>query len=98
MDITVNQGDGTPWDFDIKANREKARALLEEQKPALLIGSVVCTAFSQIQAANVSRRDPQVIAKERVRAMAHLRFVCQLYQMQIDAGSLLHEHPAGATL
>jgi len=98
LDLTVNQEDGNPWDFDIKANREKARDLFETQRPALVIGSVLCTAFSQIQALNAHRRDPQVIARERVRAMVHLRFVCQLYQMQLDEGRyFLHEHPAGAT-
>ena len=30
--------------------------------------------------------------------MVHLRFVCELYQEQMDAGRyFLHEHPAGAT-
>ena len=30
--------------------------------------------------------------------MAHLRFVCQLYQMQMDAGRYFRQgHPAGAT-
>ena len=30
--------------------------------------------------------------------MVRLRFVCELYQEQIDAGRyFLHEHPAGAT-
>ena len=30
--------------------------------------------------------------------MVHFRFVCQLYQMQLDAGRyFLHEHPVGAT-
>ena len=31
LDITMNQEDGTPCDFDVKANREKARTLIEEQ-------------------------------------------------------------------
>ena len=75
LDITVNQENGEPWGFDLKGNREKARALFEEQQPALLVGSAVCTAFSQLQAINASRRDPQIVARERVRAMVHLRFV-----------------------
>ena len=45
LDITVNQENGEPWDFDILENRLKARALYEEQRPALLVGSVICTAF-----------------------------------------------------
>ena len=38
LDLTVNQEDGTPWDFEIKANRDTARALHEEQQLALLVG------------------------------------------------------------
>ena len=57
LDLTVIQGDATPWDIDIKANRGKGRALHELQQPALLVGSVVCTAFSQIQTINTSRRE-----------------------------------------
>mgnify|MGYP002806041372 CR=1 FL=1 len=37
LDITVNQENGEPWDFDILENRLKARALYEEQRPALLV-------------------------------------------------------------
>ena len=98
MGTTVNHEDGAPWDCDVKANRAKARALLEGQKLALLIGSVVRTGSNQIQAINVSCRNPQVVSKERVRAMVHSMSVCQLYQMQVDAGRhSLHEHAAGAT-
>ena len=75
LDITVNQENGEPWDFDILENRLKARALYAEQRPALLVGSVICTAFSALQAMNEQRRDPEVVKRERIRAMVHLRFV-----------------------
>ena len=38
------------------------------------------------QAINALRHDPQVVARERVRAMVLFGFVCQLFQMQIDTG------------
>ena len=41
LDITVNQENGEPWDFDLKENLEKARLLFEEQQPAILVGSAV---------------------------------------------------------
>ena len=38
------------------------------------------------------------MARERAEVDLHLRFVCELYQMQLDAGRyFLHEHPNGAT-
>ncbi len=50
------------------------------------------------RAMNGQRRDPEVVKRGRVRAMVHLRFVCELYQMQLDNGRyFLHEHPGGAT-
>jgi hypothetical protein len=47
---------------------------------------------------NEQRRDPEVVERERIRAMVHLRFVRELYQMQLDEGRyFLREHPGGAT-
>ena len=93
LDITADQENGKPWDFDLVENRLKARKLYDEQRPALLVGSVICTAFSAFQAMNEQRRDPEVVQRERIRAMVHLRFVCGLCQMQLDEGRyFLHEH------
>ena len=47
FDITVaDPEDGLPWDFSVKSKRDRARALLREQKPFMLIGSPMCTHFS----------------------------------------------------
>lgn len=98
LDITVNQETGGPWDFNILGNRRKARKLFGEQQPVLIISSVVCTAFCALQAMNGQRRDPEIVKRERIRAMVHLRFVCELYQMQLDEGRYFtHAHPSGAT-
>ena len=46
FDITVNDpDDGQPWDFNVRAKREKAREILRRQRPYLFIGSPMCTAF-----------------------------------------------------
>ena len=46
MDLTcIDVDDGLPWDFDIKEKRDKARRLIREQKPLVLTGSPVCTAW-----------------------------------------------------
>ena len=65
---------GLPWDFDLWENRQRARAMVEGEKPMLLIGSPMCTAFSAWQHLNKQRRDPAVIAKEYIRVMVHIRF------------------------
>ena len=70
-----------PWDFGIKSKRDKARALLRDQKPYLLIGSPMCTAFSQWQRLNAAKSTDKA-AMERVRAQAieHMKFVVSLYE------------------
>jgi hypothetical protein len=63
-----------------------------------LIGSPMCTVFSTLQALNAASRDPADVRREYLRAMIHLRFVCELYDMQMQEGRyFLHEHPHAAT-
>ena len=95
---TIDVVDGLPWDFDIKVKRERARALLREQKPTFLVGSPCCTAWCTWQALNAvkhSREDQ--LRREQVRSAVHIRFLTELYQEQMDAGRyFVHEHPAYA--
>jgi len=98
FDLTTVDENGKAWDFDDVSRRQEARRRLRIQRPMFLIGSPMCTAFSSWQHLNATRRDPGIVHREWVRAMVHLRFVCELYQEQVDAGRyFLHEHPAGAT-
>ena len=98
LDLTVQNEQGLPWDFDLLENRQRARAMVEAEKPMLLIGSPMCTAFSAWQHLNKHRRDPTVITKEYTRAMIHIRFCMELYALQAAAGRyFVHEHPAQAT-
>ena len=87
--------DGKPWDFDRPEQREKARALIREQKPLLLIGSPMCTAFCQWQNINNKYRTKEQIKEMMFKARLHLRFTMELYRMQIEEGRyMLPEHPA----
>ena len=44
LDLTTNDpDDGSPWNFDLPAKREKALKLLRTQKPLFVIGSPMCT-------------------------------------------------------
>ena len=98
LDLTVSDENGIPWDFSIKAMRDKAEALLEAQKPLFLIGSPMCTAFSAWQFINNRKRDPATVEKEKAAGVMHLEWCCKMYAKQLDRGAyFLHEHPAGAT-
>ena len=68
------------------------------ERPMLLIGSPMCTAFSTWQRINDKIRDPSVCAAEKARAVVHLEFSISLYREQLRNGRyFLHEHPAYAT-
>ena len=97
-DVTTVDERGIPWDFDDPERRKEALDRLEREKPMLLIGSPMCTAFSAWQKLNEYRRDSEQMKKEWNRAMIHLRFVCDLYRIQMKGGRyFLHEHPVAAS-
>ena len=64
-------------------------------KPFVLIGSPMCTMFSQLQSLS-GWNDKK---EERwVHARDHLKFVVTLYWKQVEGGRVfVHEHPAGAS-
>ncbi len=100
LDLTVNDpDDGTPWDFNLEVKREKARRLLRQQRPYLLIGSPMCRAFSTWQALNESKSsNAAAIRVARRQALVHLDFAVSLYTDQVQGGRyFLHEHPRGAS-
>ena len=72
--------------------------MLDEQKPTLLVGTPMCTAFSTWQYINNKKRDPKIVESEKKSGRVHLAWMCKLYRKQISEGRLfLHEHPANAT-
>ncbi len=100
LDLTVCDPDtGRPWDFTREDCRDKARRLVRQQRPFLLIGSPACTAFSTWQYLNERRvKDLRKLRRQKVEAKLHLDFVISLYTEQIQAGGyFLHEHPQWAT-
>jgi len=88
-----------PWDFSRPEKRDKARRMVREQKPYVLIGSPECRAFSTWQALNAAKSmDPDKLKREKTKATLHLNFMISLYEEQIEAGKyFLHEHPRFAT-
>ena len=57
-DIETNDEPGMPWDFDQLEQRNKCMRKIIEQKPAFLIGSPMCKAFSILQGLNRAKMDP----------------------------------------
>jgi hypothetical protein len=98
LDLTTQDENGNPWDFEDPEQRAKAKALVLETKPWLLIGSPPCTFFSILQNWNHGKMDPEKYQRELRRAMTHLEFCIELYHIQIQHGRyFLHEHPNTAT-
>jgi len=100
LDLTTTDENGDSWDFTKEKMRAKAKQKVRTEEPMLLTGSPSCTAFCTWQALNAAKqgRDEEKIAAARAEAEAHLLFVTELYQLQIDAKRyFLHEHPAGAS-
>ena len=97
LDLTTEDSQGRPWDFDQAEVRARCRKLVRDSKPAVIIGSPMCTWFSALQKMNRKHMDPLEWSRQRVRAIMHLAFAFELYEAQHIAGRLfVHEHPESA--
>ena len=98
LDLTTTNAQGEAWDFDDVSKQQEAWDLIEKQKPLILVGSPMCTAFCAWQKLNQQRRDLEIVEQELRKATMHMEFVCRLYKAQVEAGRyFLHEHPATAS-
>ena len=99
MDITTNDEDGRPWDFDIQEQKDKAEGKVLSTCPDLLIGSPTCKDFSPWQRLNEAKStEPERYAENKESSRRHLEFVCRNFRHQYDGGRLfLHEHPQQAS-
>ena len=98
MDLTTKDENGQPWDFDDPRQRRRAIDKINAEKPFVVIGSPMCTAFSLLQALNWGRMRPEDKERIMARAVMHLEFCLKIYEIQRAAGRyFLHEHPATAT-
>ena len=100
FDITmVDPVDGQPWDFALEHKRRRARAMIREQRPYVLIGSPMCTQFCTWQKLNEAKSsDKAAVRRAREAAIVHMNFVAELYEEQVQGGRyFVHEHPLWAT-
>lgn len=77
--------------------RNRAVRKLLQDEPTFLIGSPMCTAFSQMNHINHAKMDPMEVDARLAYGRKHLEFCTKLYDSQWKAGRyFLHEHPAEA--
>ena len=98
MDQLTKDQDGRAWDFDDPEMRERARCLVSKGSTLLVIGSPMCTYFSNIVNIAKLRMKAGEFERRYVHAIRHLEFMCDLFDIQLRAGGhILFEHPASAT-
>ena len=98
LDFTTCDEQGRPWDFNCPAMRNVAVRKFLQDKPRLLVGSPMCSAFSTMNDINYSR----MIEEEKHQRLAygrkHLEFCTKLYEIQWREGRyFLNEHPNSAS-
>ena len=62
LDLITSDVDGAHRDFDGKEMRDRAMTKLKEERPQLLIGSLMCTVFSIWHCINNTIRCPVTVA------------------------------------
>ena len=99
LDLTTNDDDDRPWNFDQLEMRNRAVHKLLRDEPTLLIGSPMCTAFSQMNNnVNYPKMEPWRVQEKLQYGRKHLEFCAKLYDLQWNAGRyFIHEHPAEAS-
>ena len=69
-----------------------------DEKPALPVGSPMCTSFSRLQEFNFAKMPIERVREILENGISHLEFCIELYRIQIQGGRyFLHEHPETAT-
>lgn len=86
LDLTTIDEDGRPWDFNQVSMRNKAVRKLLTDKPRLLIGSPMCTAFSSFNNINYKKMDPNEVQQRLRYGRKHLEFCVKLYEIQWKEG------------
>ena len=62
------------------------------------MGSPPCTAFSRLQALNKKRRPKSVIERELEQARQHIKFVVELYRLQVLGGRYYLHAPGNSVV
>ena len=72
LDLPTNDCDGKPWDFNVTEKRERAMEMIRSKRALLLIGSPMCSAFSQLQGINFSKMSAENVKEVQEHGRRHL--------------------------
>eukprot|EP00959_Pyramimonas_sp_CCMP1952_P067366 1406023-Pyramimonas_sp.AAC.1 len=72
-DLRLKGENGAQWGPSDPGRQRMCEAIIDEEKPCLLIGSPMCPAFSAIVNLNKDR-DPEACKQKVVEGIQHLRF------------------------
>ena len=99
LDPRTHKKDGTPWDFNLAADRQEALMLIDTTQPTWVIGSPPCTPFSKLNVnLNFPKMAPEIVREKIKEGIRHLHFVISIYRKQLNAARhFLHEHPQDAS-
>ena len=99
LDLTnVDPEDGLPWDFNLEVERKRATALLERDKPLLLVACPMCKDFRGLQNVNFAKVTREEVKEKLNSAMTHVKFALDMCLRQYRAGRfLIFEHPTSAS-
>ena len=97
-DLAEYKSNGERWDLRREDDVREWFEALEREDPYIFVGSPPCTEFSQLQALNKNKRDPETMQASYEEAKKHLWVACKSYKRQMARGRyFLHEHPHGAS-
>ena len=97
LDLTTTDDDELPWDFNSLKMRNRAVRKLTRDKPLVIIGSPMCTAYGVMNRINYCKMPEEDVAAKLAYARRHLEFCATLYEIQWPNGRyFLHENPDGA--
>ena len=98
LELIAADPQGRAWDFDDAESRARMKALVEDTQPVLLVGSHMRSWFSSPLHSFSNQSDPAAAKRNLQRAIRHLEFTFELYELQTRQGRYsLHEHPCGAS-
>ena len=75
---TLDPEDGEPWDFENQVKRQKAKKMLDQDKPLLLVTSPMFGPFSAMNNINYSKMPVDEAREKKQAAMRHVKFTLEL--------------------
>ena len=96
FDLRTLKPDGTPWNFNDRADRRLTQKMIDEDDADWIVGSPPCTACRiWSRQMNYRKMDPEKVKVAIEEGIRHLSFRCKFSRRQLARGKhFIHEHPA----